>query len=230
MNRRLFFEGQALHFVLLILLLGLLWLAALAEPVSQGSLWGVTTPVWLWVAVWSAVAHQVYVWFCWRAELHGGLFTRLFGRRAFFVYAVPFGLIGLLRFAAVFFLAASNSGTLTLPPSALKILAAVLLPPFIFTAWSAARYFPIARALGADHFYEECRGAPLVREGIFRRSPNAMYLYGFLILWSAALWRGSMAALAAAAFNHVYIWIHYYCAELPDMRRIYGRESKTKKV
>lgn len=225
MNRRLFFEGQALHFISLLLLLWLLRLAAEAESAGTGSLWGVGAPAWLRIAVWSAVAHQVYVWLCWRAELYGGLFTRLFGGRGFLVYAVPFALIGLVRFAAVFILAASNEGALALPPAILKTLAAALLPPFLYTIYSTARYFPVSRALGADHFFERYRGAPLVREGIFKYSTNAMYLYGFLILWSAALWHGSMAALAAAAFNHVYIWVHYYCTELPDIRKIYGPQG-----
>ncbi len=30
------------------------------------------------------------------------------------------------------------------------------------------------------------------------------------------------AALISAAFQHAYIWVHYWCTELPDMRAIYG--------
>jgi len=29
-------------------------------------------------------------------------------------------------------------------------------------------------------------------------------------------------ALLLAGFNHLYIWVHYYCTEKPDMERIYG--------
>lgn len=35
----------------------------------------------------------------------------------------------------------------------------------------------------------------------------------------------SPAAILVAAFQHVYIWVHYFCTELPDMRRIYGRAA-----
>jgi hypothetical protein len=49
-----------------------------------------------------------------------------------------------------------------------------------------------------------------------------MYKFGFLILWSIALVFLSKAALLAAAFNHLYIWVHFYFTELPDIRRIYG--------
>jgi hypothetical protein len=61
-----------------------------------------------------------------------------------------------------------------------------------------------------------------VKEGIFRYSSNAMYVYGFLILWIPGFWWRSQAALLAALFNHAYIWVHYSCTELPDIRLIYG--------
>ncbi|MGH8650439.1 MAG: hypothetical protein ACREUP_14225 [Burkholderiales bacterium] len=37
----------------------------------------------------------------------------------------------------------------------------------------------------------------------------------------------SPAALGAALFNHLYIWVHYYSTELPDMKRIYGEARAT---
>jgi hypothetical protein len=49
-----------------------------------------------------------------------------------------------------------------------------------------------------------------------------MYTYGLLALWLPGLLEASAAALVAAALSHVYIWVHYTCTELPDMRRIYG--------
>jgi len=33
---------------------------------------------------------------------------------------------------------------------------------------------------------------------------------------------GTLAALAAALFQHACIWVHYYCTEKPDMELIYG--------
>jgi len=36
------------------------------------------------------------------------------------------------------------------------------------------------------------------------------------------LWYASIAALCVALFNHMYIWVHYYSTEFPDMKRIYG--------
>jgi hypothetical protein len=50
-----------------------------------------------------------------------------------------------------------------------------------------------------------------------------MYTFGFLILWSLALLSLSKAALIVAAFNHLYIWVHFYFTELPDIRHIYKK-------
>ena len=37
----------------------------------------------------------------------------------------------------------------------------------------------------------------------------------------------SSLALVAAAFNHLYIWVHYWSTERPDMARIYGPAGGT---
>ena len=50
----------------------------------------------------------------------------------------------------------------------------------------------------------------------------AMYTFGFLILWVPGLIFFSKAALLAAGFNHIYIWVHYYTPELPDIRFLYN--------
>ncbi len=44
----------------------------------------------------------------------------------------------------------------------------------------------------------------------------------FEISEGIALIGGSLAALAAALFQHAYIWVHYYCTGKPDMDLIYG--------
>ena len=78
------------------------------------------------------------------------------------------------------------------------------------------------RASGADHFDVKYRSMPLVREGIFRFTDNAMYTYAFLLFWALAIGFASTGALVVAAFSHLYIWVHYYCTEKPDMESIYG--------
>ena len=51
-----------------------------------------------------------------------------------------------------------------------------------------------------------------------------MYADAFLVSWGIAFLTGTIAALAAAAFQYAYIWVHMYCTETPDMRLIYGEK------
>ncbi len=76
--------------------------------------------------------------------------------------------------------------------------------------------------LGADQFIEDHRHRGLCRRGIFRYVPNSMYIVGFLCLWAPAIASASRAGLLLAAFNQIYTWVHYFCTERPDMRRIYS--------
>lgn len=221
------FEKQWLHALGLLLLLSALFSIQGFHPVKTGGLWGLGTTIWLWTAVLIAVAHQVYVWFCWRAQLHAGLITRVLGKNGFGVYAAGFAMLGISRVLAVFALAIANRDTVPLDPVLLKAGAIVALVPALYLFYSVKRYFTFTRALGIDHFDPAWRSAPFVRRGIFRFTRNGMYVYGFLLMWVPGLWWGSAAALAVALFNHLYIWVHYYATELPDMARIYGAARAT---
>ena len=224
---RLIFEKQWLHASLLFaLVIGLVLLSGI-DSLRTGQRWGVSTPAWLWLAVAVAVAHQVFVWFCWRTQLHASLLTRALGHRGFVVYAVLFAVLGTARVVVVFILAISNRDTLPMNLVGLRVLAVIALIPAIYLFYSVKRYFGFTRAFGVDHFDERYRSLPFVRRGIFRFTRNGMYVFGFLILWVPALWYASAAALCAAAFNHTYIWVHYYSTELPDIRRIYGERVTT---
>jgi hypothetical protein len=149
---RLIFENQALHALLLAVLLAGAYLLTGINGFSTGSLWGISTTGWFWLAIAIAVLHQVYVWFCWRTQLHLGLLTRRLGGRAFDVYAFFFSVIGLSRLLAVFGVAISNSHTLTFDLSALRVLAVLVLIPALYLMYSVRRYFTFRRAFGIDHF------------------------------------------------------------------------------
>lgn len=218
----LVFERQWLHAgALAVLLLGFQRLSGL-DAVRAGSLWGVSSLEWAWAAIGLAVAHQLLVWFCWRTELHLGWLSGLLGSAGFVSYAVLFSILGIARTAAVWILAIANRGTLDAPEAWTRPLAVLLALPTVYLFYSVKRYFGFRRAFGADHFDPRYRGGPLVREGIFRYTRNGMYFCGLLILWLPGLWWTSAAALWVALFNHLYIWVHYFATELPDMRRIYG--------
>ncbi len=221
---QLILERQWLHAVVLAALITMLALTSDLDGIQAGILWGINTPEWFWLAVALAIAHQVYVWFCWRTQLHGNWLTRVLGKLSFPVYAVGFSILGISRVVAVFVLAISNRDTLPMDHTALRILAIIALIPAVYLFYSVKRYFSFRRAFGIDHFDEGYRSLPFVRKGIFRFTRNGMYIYGFLLLWVPALWYASLAALCVAVFNHVYIWVHYYSTELPDMKRIYGED------
>ena len=223
---RLIFERQWMHAAGLIILLGGCYLAAQLQAVQLGAVWGLKSIDWYWIAIFTAVLHQVYVWLCWRIELHGKGLTTLLGPGAFPAFAFGFAVIGIIRVIAVFVLAYANQGSVALNPFVLKIAAVAAFIPALYLFYSVKRYFTFRRAFGADHFDPSVRSMPFVRRGIFRFTSNGMYVFGFLLLWVPALWWASAAALCVALFNHLYIWAHYYATERPDIDRIYRRSVR----
>lgn len=214
------FEGQLQHVLLLACLLPGAWFVAL--PALDGSAWlGITDTAWFAAALSTAIAHQVVGWFVFRTQLIFGLFSRLFGRHDLTVWGIIFFPFLLLRPLLTLALGLADAGSLEVWRGPQIILGVALLLPAIYTGWSIERYFGIPRALGGDHFREQYRRMPLVKDGAFKYSANAMYTFAFLLFWSLALFTGSRAALAAALFQHAYIWVHMYCTEDPDMRVIY---------
>jgi hypothetical protein len=49
-----------------------------------------------------------------------------------------------------------------------------------------------------------------------------MYLIVLPVFCVPGLLWGSVASTVLAVFHYLYVWIHYYCTELPDMTVIYG--------
>jgi hypothetical protein len=219
------FEKQTQHYLLLaVLLLGVYFLAT--GDVLAGQLWGISTQTWLWIAIATPVLHQVTVALLWRAELYHQRMTEWFGERAFSVFRVIFAVLFIGRPITLILLGISNRNTLLLNPILAYTLALLLFLPFAYTMYSVFRYFGIDRAYGIDHFDPSYRNKPFVKQGMFKYTDNAMYKFGFLILWAIALSFLSKAALLVAAFSHLYIWVHFYFTELPDIRHIYGARTK----
>lgn len=214
-------QGQHLFF-LIILLLGVYFLAT--GDVLSGQLWGISTETWLWIAVAVPVLHQVIVALLWRAELYHNRMTEWFGDRAFTVFKVIFTVLFIARPVTLILLGISNAGTLNLNPTLAYMIAGILFIPFAYTMYSVFHYFGVNRAYGEDHFRPGIyKDKPFVKQGMFKFTDNAMYKFGFLILWAIALVFLSKAVLLAAAFNHLYIWVHFYFTELPDIKSIYGK-------
>ena len=117
----------------------------------------------------------------------------------------------------------ANRDTLDANHLVLKGVALLIALPAVYLFYSVSRYFGYRRALGIDHFDESYRDKPFVRRGIFRFTRNGMYTFGLAALWIPGLVYASKAGLLSAAFSHLYIWVHYFCTERPDMQRIYGK-------
>ncbi len=220
--RRMFFEGQLIHLLGVAVLLVAVCFAAQISGFDQGLFLGLSTTNWVVLAIANAVLHQVYVWLCWRLELGGQQLTRIFTNRAFPIYSAGFAILIALRPLLALAVAWSNRSSLPLTPWVGWTIAALLILPVGYLMYSVRKYFGFDRAFGIDHFDPNFRDIPFVRQGIFRWSNNAMYVFGFLVLWVPAFLFQSTACLIVAGFSHAYIWVHYYCTEVPDMNRIYG--------
>ena len=220
------FEKQGQHyFLLIVLLLGVYFLAT--GDVLSGQLWGISTQTWLWIAIATPVIHQIFVAFGWRGELYHHTMTEWFGDKAFLVYKVFFTILFIGRPVTLILLGISNANTLNLNPAISYAVAVILFIPFAYTMYSVAHYFGMDRAYGIDHFDPSIyKDKSFVKQGMFKYTDNAMYTFGFLGLWAIGFAFLSKAVLLAAAFNHLYIWVHFYFTELPDIKFIYGDSSK----
>jgi hypothetical protein len=215
-----FFKGQLQHGLMIAVMVpGFL---ALALPFLEGaSFRGVPASNLAYGLVVVVIAHQVAGWFVFRSQLCFGLLTQLFGRWDISVWAVIFFALFFLRPILSVAIGLADYGSLGGPRWLHIALGLILLIPVVYTLWSIQAYFGIVRALGGDHFREKYRHLPLVNRGAFRYSSNAMYTFAFLIFWVIAFLLSSKAALAAALFQHAYIWVHMYCTEAPDLAVLY---------
>ena len=192
----------------------------------RGEFWGISTTTWFLITLLVPILHQIYVLVFWRLELHYNLVSKNLGEKAFGLYKAGFTVLILARPVSIICLAIANAWTFNIDPVLSYVLSAILLLPAIYLAYSIKMYFGIDRAFGIDHFEpEKMRDVPMVREGIFKYSDNAMYVFGFMALWVPGILFQSKAALLLALFNHIYIWVHFYFTELPDMKIIYGDEA-----
>lgn len=168
------------------------------------------------------VIHQVYVWLIWRLELYQSTFTKRYGlKRSFSIYSTGFSILFVSRLITIIILAYSNKDTLHINPVLTYALTLLITTLVVYLFYSVKKYFTIERAYGIDHF-DKHYSEPYVKKGIFKYTDNGMYVFGLMILYLPGLLLLSEAALLAALFNHVYIWVHYYFTERPDMLEIYG--------
>lgn len=221
-------KHQHWHFAILIILVFLLYSYAKTDlTFMSGSFWGLSTLSWLIFAILIPIIHQVYVLICWRSELYYNSISRLFGTHGFRIYKIGFTILILLRPITIILLAISNAQTVNMNVYMTYILSGLVIIPAIYLFYSVKKYFGMDRAFGIDHFQpEKYKHVPIVKQGIYKYNSNGMYKFGFLILWLPGILLHSKAALIVALFSHIYIWVHYYFTELPDINVIYKEDNK----
>ncbi|MDF1881989.1 hypothetical protein JHD50_11885 [Sulfurimonas sp. MAG313] len=221
------FQYQLYHLLLaLVFIIAVAWVFTQDSDISLGRYYGVNSAIWFWIGIVIPIFHQLYVTITWRLELYKQSLTRLFGeRRAFVLYAIGFAILFSSRFLVVIVLSLSNAHTLAIEPMFAYVMAGLITPFVVYLFYSVKKYFTIERAFGIDHF-DKNYNVPYVKGGIFKYTDNAMYIVGLLILFIPGLVLLSKAALIVALFNYLYIWVHFYCTEEPDMKEIYGNTPK----
>lgn len=222
------FKHQLWHILLLIALLFALYIYSEKDTsVLKGDLWGISTFNWFILTILSPIIHQFYVLICWRIELHYKSISKRFGKNGFKIFKIGFTFLILSRPVTIILLAISNSMTIYITSAFSYVLSVILFIPLMYLFFSVAKYFGINRAFGLDHFYPEMyKNTPFIKQGIYKYTSNAMYIFGILLLWIPGILLQSKAALLIALYNHLYVWIHYYFTELPDIKIIYSEHKK----
>lgn len=186
---------------------------------------GISVMGWYLLGLIFPILHHTFTWMLWRGELHHKWLSNNFGDLSFEWFVKVFYFLFAGRFVTTAIVAGNDWNSVNIPIGLRISLAIPVILLSGYTFYCVARYFGFRRAAGIDHFYETYRTLPLVREGIFNKFPNAMYTFGMLLFWLPGIITGSKFALYLAAYNHLYVWVHYFCTEVPDMKRMYGDKS-----
>ncbi len=221
------FEKQDWYFVLLALLV--VSAHAIIDRFNYyflGEFWGLSTATWLWIGIIAAIIHQLYVMVIWRVQLETQWLTVNLPRLGYLAYLIDYTIMLAARLGAIVLAAAANRGSIFIPDDARWATAFILAIPFIWLIHSVVKYYSYKRIAGADHFEPAYRDTSWTRKGIFQYVPRAVYVFGPLGFYIPGIVLTSPASLLLALFNHIYIWIHYYCTELPDIKRIYGPDNR----
>ncbi len=214
-------EGQPQHLGLIVFL-SLGATSLLMPSPDSHHLLGLQAHQWATVSIGLAIAHQVIVAFVFRLQLHRNLVTRMHGENDIAIWTRIFMPLLVARPVSILITGLADDVPIGTPTWLNWTFGLLFLAVAVYGMQSVLRHFTIRRAVGGDHFREEIAAMPLVTEGIFKYTSNAMYGPIFLGLWGIALICDSWNALVVAVFQHVYIWVHYYCTEKPDMEWIYG--------
>ena len=179
---------------------------------------GITSLGWFLISMSIPIIHQAYVWICWRSELCWQSISNTIGFKG---YVIIFFILIISRLSAIV-LCFVDYGSLYKPGWLAWILGLILFIPGVYTMYSVKKYFGFLRAAGADHFDPKYRNLPFENRGIFKWTPNAMYVFAIGIPFSFAVATGSQSMFVVAIYTYISIWLHYFCTEKPDIAIIYN--------
>jgi hypothetical protein len=179
---------------------------------------GISALGWFMIAMSIPLIHQAYVWICWRSELCWKSISNTIG---FKVYVIVFFILVISRLSAIV-LCFVDYGSLYKPGWLAWTLGLILFIPGAYTMYSVKKYFGFLRAAGVDHFDPKYRDLPFENRGIFKWTPNAMYVFAIGIPFSFAVATGSQSMFIVAIYTYISIWLHYFCTEKPDFAVIYN--------
>jgi hypothetical protein len=179
---------------------------------------GIDASSWFMIAMSIPLIHQTYVWICWRSELCWKSISNTIGFKG---YVIIFFILILSRLSAIV-LCFIDYGSLYTPGWFAWSLAIIIFIPGAYTMYSVKKYFGFLRAAGADHFDTKYRDMPFEKRGIFKWTPNAMYVFGIGVPFGFATATGSLLMFIVAIYTYISIWLHYFCTEKEDFKVIYG--------
>ena len=179
---------------------------------------GLSASSWFMIAMSIPIIHQTYVWICWRSELCWKSISNTIGFKG---YVIFFFILIISRLSAIV-LCFVDYGSLYKPGLLSWIISIILFIPGAYTMYSVKKYFGFLRAAGADHFDPQYRDMPFEKRGIFKWSPNAMYVFAIGIPFAFAVATGSQSMFVVAIYTNISIWLHYFCTEKEDFKVIYG--------
>ena len=216
------FRYQGYHLLLYLAIGAILYAATMQIPAGHRQVWGYSARELILLSWIFAGAHQAWIAFFWRMELHRGKISAWFGRAGFPIFATGFVVFFLSRMLLLIPISFASAQTAPIPPAVSITLILVTTPFIVWGLYSVTVYFSVIRAFGADHFDPAWRNASLEKRGIFKYIPNAMYTVVLLLIYHPGLFWLSAPGLLAAAAHHALVWCHYFCTEKPDMKEIYG--------
>ena len=212
-----FFKNQILHLGGIIILF-YISVQFIDLKSNTNTFFGISALSWFMIAMSIPLIHQAYVWVCWRSELCWKAISNTIGFKG---YIVLFFILIISRLSAIVLCFVDYSSLYT-PGWFAWILAIIIFIPGAYTIYSIKKYFGFLRAAGADHFDPKYKDMPFEKRGIFKWTPNAMYVFAIGIPFAFATATGSQSMFIVAIYTYISIWLHYFCTEKEDFKVIYG--------